>query len=283
MTTSVRLAALAALGALLACAGAKPPPPANVPVFSPTVSVRTVALAGADFEAATVVLGLDVTNPNPFALPVTRVAYVVEVDGQPALAGTGGADVAVASSGTFPVSVPVRLPYGPIPGIAARLSAGQPMAYRARGTVGFQTPAGILDLPVTWEGTLPLPRAPELSFNGVSVGLLSAIRLSFDVKLRVFNPNGFPIPAGRLAHQLTVAGARLARGEEQLPAVPAGGTAEMAIPASVDRVGAGTGAVMAVVAAFQNEEIPVAVEGQATLGGILIPARFEAVIPKLRP
>lgn len=279
----VRLAALAALVALAACGGSRPrPEPVNVPVLPPIVTFRAATLASAGFEGVTVDVAFDVENPNPFALPVVRLAHAVSVEGVPAFSGTAPCTAAVASRGTYPVAVPVFLPFGRIPDIGEKVVLGRPIAYRAAGSVGFQTPAGVMDLPVAWEGTMPVPKLPQFSFEGIEVGGLGALTLSFDVKLRILNPNAFPLPSGRLGHRLAVAGAPVASGDQRIPPVPAGGTAVFAIPAQVNVVGAGTGVVKGVWTALQGAEVPVALEGQATIANIPIDVRMESRIPRVR-
>jgi len=277
------LVLLPALAALAACGGSRPrPQPLNVPVMPPIVTFRAATLAAADFEGVTVDVAFDVENPNPFALPVVRLTHAVAVDGVPAYSSSTPCNAAVASRGTFPVTVPVFLPFGRIPGIAEKVLRARPISYRATGTVGFQTPAGVMELPIGWEGTMPLPRPPEFSFEGIDVGGLGALTLSFDVKLRILNPNAFPLPPGRLGHRLSVAGAPVASGDQKFPPVQAGGTATFSIPARVNIVGAGTGVVKGVWTALQGSEVPVALEGRATIANIPIDVHLESRIPRVR-
>lgn len=280
----VRPALLAALAvaALAACGGSRPRPPVNVPVLPPIVTLRAATLASADFEGVTVDVSFDVENPNPFALPVVRLSHAVTVEGVPAFSGTAPCNAAVASRGTYPVTVPVFLPFGRIPNVAEKILLGSPLGYRAAGSVGFQTPAGVMDLPIAWEGTMPLPRPPLFSFEGIEVGGLGALTLSFDVKLRMLNPNTFPIPPGRLGHHLAVAGAPMASGDQKIPGVAPGGTATFTIPARVNIIGAGTGVVKGVWTALQGDEVPVALEGRATLGSIPVDVHLESRIPRVR-
>jgi len=277
------LVLLSALAALAGCGGSRPrPQPVFVPVMPPVVTFRAATLAGADFEGVTVDVAFDVENPNPFALPVVRLSHAVAVDGVPAFSGAAPCSAAVASHATSPVTVPVFLPFGRIPDIAEKLLLGRPIAYRATGSVGFQTPAGVMDLPIAWEGTMPLPKLPEFSFEGIDVGGLGALTLSFDVKLRIINPNAFPLPPGRLGHRLAVAGAPVASGDQKIPPVPAGGTARFSIPAQVNIVGAGTGVVKGVWTALQGAEVPVALEGRATIANLPIDVHLESRIPRVR-
>jgi hypothetical protein len=206
----------------------------------------------------------------------------VTVEGAPAYAAVAPASSAVPSAATAPVILQLSIPYGRLPGIGERVAGGQPLSYAVKGAVGLQTPAGVMDLPVAWEGTLPLPRRPEFAFEGVDLGVMSALSLSFEVKLRVSNPNAFKLPAGVLGHRVAVAGTAVASGDVKLPEVGPGATAVVHIPCQVNPFGVGAGAVKAVYEAFQGNEIPVALEGRATFAGLPVDVKLESRIPKVR-
>ncbi|HET9551993.1 MAG TPA: LEA type 2 family protein [Anaeromyxobacteraceae bacterium] len=280
MTSTVRALSLALLATLAACAGSRPRPPENVPVLPPSLIFRSASVTGASFEGVTVDVAFEIENPNAFALPVVRLSHAVSVDGVPAFSGNAAAHAAVPSRGIYPVTVPVFLPYGRIPAIGERVAAGRPVEYQVSGAVGVQTPAGIMDLPIGWQGVMPVPRLPVFTFEGVDVGALSMLGLSFDVKLRVVNPNAFPLPGGHLGHRLAVAGTPVASGDQRLPQVAPGGTALFSIPAQVNPVGAGAGALRAVVTALQGAEVPVGLEGQASVAGIPFGLRLESRIAR---
>ena len=66
---------LATLCLLMACAST------SDLISAPGVSLRNVEITDVDFSGQTFLLGFDVTNPNPFPLPVSTVSYAVELDG----------------------------------------------------------------------------------------------------------------------------------------------------------------------------------------------------------
>jgi hypothetical protein len=74
----------------------------------------------------------------------------------------------------------------------------------------------------------------------------------------------------------------VASGDQKFPPVQAGGTARFSIPAQVNIVGAGTGVVKGVWTALQGSEVPVALEGRATIANIPIDVHLESRIPRVR-
>lgn len=285
LRTATPALALAAVAALIACSGGSKsrraaPPVADLP---PRLELRSVAPAGFDFEAATFAVAFDVENPNPVALPLSRLSLVVEVEGAAPFAVEVKPGVALAARAWTPVVVPVRLRYAEIPNVVAHFGLRSSLAARASGTASVSTAAGVIPLPIAFETELPLPRLPTFAFEGVELGPRSALAMSFDVNIRVNNPNPFPLPAGRLGYVLKVAGSPAASAQDgKVPGTPAGGSSGIAIRANVNLIGAGVGAGMAIVQAVQGTEVPVSIEGQASLAGIPVPLAMESRIRRLR-
>jgi LEA14-like dessication related protein len=256
---------------------------APIALVPPTLSFRSATPVGFDFEAATFLVAFDVTNPNPVTLPLARLSLVMEVEGAAPFAIEARPNVAVAASSSTPVAVPLRVRYADIPNVVAMLGLHDHLRAHASGSASVQTGAGLLPMPVAFDAELPLPRPPLFAFEGVSIDGMSALGMSFDVKLRVTNPNPFPIPAGRLGYILSVAGTPAASAENQkIPGTPAGGSSGVSIRASVSLVGAGVGAGKAIFAAVKGSEVPVGIRGQASLGGIPLPLELETRIPRIR-
>jgi len=80
-------------------------------ISAPGVSLRNVELTEAGFSGQTFVLGFDVTNPNPFPLPIRSVSYGVELDGYRFATGEtkGGFTVPASGDGEFAISVQLNL------------------------------------------------------------------------------------------------------------------------------------------------------------------------------
>ena len=93
------------LGALAGCAST------GAIVESPQVSLRSVEVKEVDLKGQTFVLDFDVTNPNPFPLPVESVSYGVELDGYRFASGEteGEFNVPASSDGSFAINVDLNL------------------------------------------------------------------------------------------------------------------------------------------------------------------------------
>lgn len=89
--------------ALTACAGMEPM------IGTPGVSLRNVHIEDVDFSGQTFLLDFDVTNPNPFPLPIRSVSYGIELDGHHFAGGSTQSAFTVAAQGDAQFSISVEL------------------------------------------------------------------------------------------------------------------------------------------------------------------------------
>lgn len=80
-------------------------------VKSPTVRLSSVQVVGLGFNGQTFLLSFDISNPNPFALPVSSVSYGVKLDGQRFASGETPGEFSVPANGDgqFAISVDLDL------------------------------------------------------------------------------------------------------------------------------------------------------------------------------
>ncbi len=80
-------------------------------ISTPGVSLRNVEVADISFSSQTFLLTFDITNPNPFSLPVNHVSYGVTLDKQRFASGQTVASFTVPaqSDAMFAISVELDL------------------------------------------------------------------------------------------------------------------------------------------------------------------------------
>ena len=76
-------------------------------VGSPTVNLNSVQVSRVSFNSQTFLLTFDVSNPNPFPLPVKSVRYSVQLGDQRFASGEtqGAFNVPASGDGSFAISV----------------------------------------------------------------------------------------------------------------------------------------------------------------------------------
>lgn len=144
--THIRIWGMALAVSLLAgCAGME------TMVSAPGVSLRNVHVTELDYKAQTFLLGFDITNPNPFPLPVSHVSYGIELDGQHFAGGSAPSAFTVAAQSDAEFSISVELDL---------LRTAPQLLYIVHDAV-------TRDIPYTLEGELgvDIPFAKRLAFK----------------------------------------------------------------------------------------------------------------------
>lgn len=120
-------------------------------VSAPEVSLRDVHLESLDLAEQTFLLSFDVSNPNPFPLPIKTISYAVKLDGQRFASGeaTSSFTVPAGSDGEFGITVALNL-----------LKTAPDLLFVVRDGVHR-------DIPYALEGTfgVDIPSAEPLSFE----------------------------------------------------------------------------------------------------------------------
>jgi LEA14-like dessication related protein len=235
----------------------------------PRLTFRSASLQSLDLEGATLAFAFDLENPNGFGLSVARLGYGVELEGTRVATGDMPGGLKIPAAGKAPITFPVRIRYRDVPGIVSLLGKQRDtIGYRLSGTVGVQTPVGVIDLPMSHQATLPLPKLPSFALDGLAIRSVSLTQVALDLKMRVKNPNAFPIPAGKLDYALALAGAAVARGDDRaLSGVAAASSAVVTIPLNFNVLEAGRAATDLV----RGTPVDVNLRGTADVGGLPIP------------
>lgn len=136
-TIPIRSVFLAVLLGLGGCASLE-----NV-VATPGVSLRNVHAESLALDKQTFLLSFDVTNPNPFPLPLTRIQYGLTLDGKRFASGTTPArlNIPAGSDGEFAIRVEMDL-IGTVPDLLFTLREGlnQDIPYSLDGELHTSIP-----------------------------------------------------------------------------------------------------------------------------------------------
>jgi LEA14-like dessication related protein len=138
---------LLALVSLVACASLE-----SV-VSPPKVSLRNVHVEDIGLDGQTFLLAFDVTNPNPFPLPVKSINYGLKLDGHRFASGeaVSAFTVPAGSDGEFAISVDVNLlQTAPELLFIVRDATRRDIPYSLEGKLGIDIPYA---KPVRFENT----------------------------------------------------------------------------------------------------------------------------------
>jgi LEA14-like dessication related protein len=124
-----------------------------------------------------------------------------------------------------------------------------------------------------------LPAMPRFAVDGLRVRSVSLSTVAVDVRLKVQNPNAFPLPTGAIDYALALAGKPVARAEgAAVGAVPGGGSGVVEIPVRIDVLSAGRVATDLA----RGAEVQVELTGKAEIAGLPLPLDLRARVPARR-
>lgn len=123
-------------------------------VEQPKVALDRVNVRDVGGSGATVVFGVRVDNPNPFALKVDALRYEVEIGGKPLSTGQLDQAAEVAGNGNTVVEIPIAVKYSDVfSSLTSFLSNGS-STYRIKGDATF----GLFTIPFDQSGDLKLKK-----------------------------------------------------------------------------------------------------------------------------
>lgn len=132
-------------------------------VHRPQVALQNVELFRLSHRGGTLLLTLEVHNPNAFALDAERMNYVLELEDSGGrgdehwvefASGSYDAPFSVAAGRSETLQLPVDFDYSQLGSVTGSLLLTQKVDYRARGTVLLHTPLGTHEVPIKKQGTL---------------------------------------------------------------------------------------------------------------------------------
>lgn len=157
----IRTLALLVFAGLTGCGGA---------VFTqPEVTLRDVQLAGLGLRGGTLLVDVQISNPNRFALSANSLDYELSIADAEApgdtvwydfASGRYEEDFSVGAGETGSVQIPVEFSYSGLGGAASSLLRAGTFNYRATGMVDVRTPLGSREVPFRRRGMISLLGEP---------------------------------------------------------------------------------------------------------------------------
>lgn len=121
-------------------------------VEKPKVALARIGLKDMTSSGATVVFGVEVDNPNPFALKLDALRYDLEIGGKAIGSGKLDQPAEVAANTKGIVDVPVPVKFDALFNSISELMSKTTSDYRVRGEAQF----GLFSIPFDEKGELKL-------------------------------------------------------------------------------------------------------------------------------
>ncbi len=210
-------------------------------IRKPEVSVIRVVPKAADFDHIDLEMELLVKNPNPVGIRLAGYDYDLTIDGASFFQGRMNEPVELAAEGASTFKVPLTLDYRELFSSINSLSDETESAYRIVTGFLFHLPVlGEQRMELSYEGTVPHIRIPEIHFGDIEVTRLSLTGADIRSRITIRNPNGFDFSLKELGAGLAVNGISWAElKQSRAVSLPAGKEAELSYDFSLDFINMG--------------------------------------------
>ncbi len=257
----------------------KPPPPAPIPVELPLVALEGVKVEEFKFSQTLLSVSARVENPNPFPLSVAGVRFALLLEGRPAASGSVQTAFAIPAAvdgvpGRGAITFPVAVRVSAVPGFAKVMATEKEAGYSVTGAVAFRAPAGVVEVPIAFDGTLPVPKMPKVEVLKLAMRSASPTAIVLELRVRIGNTNVFPLPSAHLDYGLIVSKKEIARatGKLQSPLLT-GENAELVVPIQISPLKAGKAAASFLIP-FKSKKVEL--KGHFEFDGVPVPLDLDA-------
>lgn len=246
----------------------------------PTLQFREARLERVDFIGAELTLIFTVTNPNGVGLSLSSVAYELQIEGRRVVAGAPANGLAIPANSTAEMAFPAGVRWLEIAPALTALFEQDLVHYKASGSIGVDTPVGVITLPVEREGTFPSPRVPKLSLGPPQLVSLSLLGARMNLPLHVQNDNDFPLGVAGVAGEIALAGAPVGRiALPEQPPIPPRAEALLSVPLEIIFLTTGP----AVAEAVHSGVAEVSLAVTLSAGGAQLPLRLTQTVQLRKP
>ncbi|MFW6278148.1 MAG: LEA type 2 family protein [Halorhodospira sp.] len=203
---------------------------------APSASVDALSLSGLSFDGAELLADVRIDNPNPIGIRMAGLDYQVLVEGSALASGSREEGVRIGALQEGQFDLPVQIRFDALQEMVQSLRGREEVAYTLALDMVFDLPGlGERTVPVEAEGTLPVPRRPEIGVAGIRLKELGWTQARAILELDVTNPNAFELAIDRLSYSLSVDDQPWASADEGVSLrVPAEDQGRLALPLNLE-------------------------------------------------
>ncbi|HEX8952374.1 MAG TPA: LEA type 2 family protein [Polyangia bacterium] len=240
----------------------------------PSVNVERVDLTSLSFSGIGANVVFRVQNPNVIGIDLAKLVYQLTVDNHPFVQGSANNPLHVPAEGVGQLTLPVSFKFVELAEALVSIFQKRQVPFTIATQLGFGTPLGVLTVPITHSGTMPVPQLPSLAIVDAAVGGLDMSGGTLSVTVGVHNNNSFAVPVGALQYGLSVNGASILSASTAPAQLAAGATLPLTISAHLDFLKVGMGVLRAV----ESRSATIALDGSFDLIGYAMPVHLSHAI-----
>lgn len=241
----------------------------------PSFAFKNMALSDASLNGITLDTVWRLDNPNPVGLSLASIDYALEVEDKQVVSGGPRQGLQIAAQGSSDLHFPAGIRFQDLVGVVQTFLNKDNAKYRASGSLGVQTPIGVIKLPLSAEGTFEVPKIPAIVFGNPRVSNVNFQGATLEFPLTVTNKNSYPLPVAAVVGNIALAGSNIGSiSTGNLGAMEGKGNKQVSIPLTVNFISA-AGAATKIA---QGGQAQVTFNAQLDSGGQKVPINLNQLV-----
>jgi LEA14-like dessication related protein len=234
----------------------------------PTLAYKSASLADVSLSGATLNVVTTVNNPNGVGLSLADLDYRLSIEGHPVATGQPPGGLQIPANGSADVTLPATFKFTDLgQAVTTVLSKGN-AGYRAEGTIGLNTPIGVVHLPLSHEGTFSLPDMPGIALGTPRLTGVAIDHVTVELPVTLTGKGTLPVPLQALEAAVSIGGTRVGEvSAKDLGTLEPGASRSVSLPLTIPF----SGALGATQAILKGGAVPISLDGQLQSGPAPVP------------
>lgn len=247
----------------------------NASGFSqPSFNFKNLAIENASFQGLTLDTVWKLDNPNPIGISLASIDYNLTVEDKQIVSGKPRQGLQINAQGSSDLHFPAGIKFQDLAQVVSTFMNKDNAKWGASGSLGVQTPIGVISFPLSKTGTFEVPKLPNITFGNPKVGNINLSGATLEFPLNITNKNSYALPLA-VSGDLTLAGAKIGTiSTGNMGALAGKGQKTMSIPLTVNFISAAGAAVKIA----QGGQAQVAFQASVESGGTKLPLNVNQLV-----
>ncbi len=237
--------------------------------YLPTVAFERLDVDAVDWEGADAEFVFRIDNPNPIEIKLARFDYALAFADVPWLEGDDPDGLILDASGGSELALPVSIEFANLYDVVQATRGLDTVPFGLQGSFGFDSPAGIVDLPYDADGGFPALRTPEVSFQKVRVENLGLTSAALALDLGIVNEHESNLIFENFDYAIELSGIDIGTGFlDLLGDVDGAETGTLSVPFEIDFLSTGTAVYDAITSGEINVGMAASTDVDTPFGAV---------------
>ena len=245
----------------------------------PTFRFKNVAVHNASLAGLSLDTVWQLDNPNTVGISLAAVDYALFVDDKQVVAGTPQKGLQIPANGATELTFPAEIKFLDLVPALETMLTKETATWRVEGSIGVQTPIGLLSFPIAMQDVFETPKLPQVQFANPKVTNLSLQGATVEFPVSVTNRSTLPLAINEVVGTLFIAGAPVGTvSTGTLGQLEGKGTRQVTLPLTINFFSAGTAAVSAIQGGNANLKFDATIQS----GGAQVPLKLDQLVSFVR-